>query len=169
MVIYIISSNSLTFNVQSEIGIDFTVGVLDGALVNSSIIRMRIFKFQFNGINILLLDDADGNTRRLFDDDRFASPDHSRFGISFDFAGHGDLLSVGARFDFRLFDKGRSSTGCRCFRLSFDVQIQLGVGFAKRILDVATIWSTIGSRRILSFKRNLEYHCPRARDKSEIP
>ena len=53
-------------------------------------------ELQLDGVGIFVLDDTHGYSRRFFDSYAVSGPNHCRFRVSFDLAGHGDLLAIGA-------------------------------------------------------------------------
>ena len=107
-------------------------------------------KFQFDDVSIFFLNDTDGNTWRFADNSWFSRPNNRWFGVSFHFTCHCDFLAISTRRNSRLFNKCWSSA--RWLWLCFDVQIQFGIRFSMRILDMALVRSTIHSRWVLNWQ-----------------
>lgn len=146
----------LTLDVQRKIGVEFTEFVLDVALVKAGIVWSWIVQAQFNVVDVLLLlDDVDGDLRRLLYHLAGVGPHDLRLRVRLDLAIHNNELALVLRLYPRLLHE-RRSVSLR-FRFRFDIQIQIGVTLAVLVLYVTPVRPAVRCRRILSLpKNNLE-------------
>lgn len=139
----------LTFHIESEICIRFSVSVLDIAFVETSVIKVGVTEFKLTEIDIVFLSLDDFlDSRRFCNGFPFLRPRNRRLLSRFDETFHDNEFAISLRSDPWLLNKYRWFSLDRFSR--FDVQVQVRNQFPVTVFYYALVSSSFSFGWILS-------------------